>query len=405
MEYKIFEKYLQKTVKNEGPFRLKDLPDCPENFEQFLEESGLFFWTFDNWGSRQYLRKEHFFDESTFSIHLSSAEIKYKFLCAPARFLPFTSNILPLKLNGKSVEIVRRKPGIRCLEAVYSLDKGLNFITTLQQIENRDFLNLKAAAHYEIPVYDLSQFELVPGDHIRLTLKKNVLEAHVFNSEEINISAVSNWCSLMEKTICGILDEFGPTTDIITQLEQAYFYGPELLRKNQSPAIRDFIKLSRKLKVTDFVFRKIIWYSGKSPATSKQVQKEKLQVVQELQRPSISQGYASFLDESMLDNFRVEEAEFAQYAFQATSDLEDKIAHKVKTLSLWILNNRDSFYSENLPVEEMLMFYVSFCELQRICDLYRNEGRLTDDLLEAFKLNSEILNDLMEFLQACIISM
>ena len=78
----------------------------------------------------------------------------------------------------------------------------------------------------------------------------------------------------MEKALTGVVDEFGPVTSIYTQLEQAYFYGPEKLRKGGAPAIRDFLEMSKKLEVIDFVFRRIIWKKDVSPASSVQLRKK-----------------------------------------------------------------------------------------------------------------------------------
>ena len=79
-------------------------------------------------------------------------------------------------------------------------------------------------------MYDLSGFKLLPGDHLRIKVKPGVLEAEIIHSEQIDLAKIAEWCTLMEKSLYGVLKEFGPLTDIYTQIEQAYFCQKLLLK-------------------------------------------------------------------------------------------------------------------------------------------------------------------------------
>jgi hypothetical protein len=394
------ELYLQKLNKISGSFRLKDLEDyasLPFDFENSLEESDLFFWTYDNWGSREYLSKEAFFDESVFSLHLADNETHEKMLVAPARFKPFTQKILPMKINGHTLPLSKKKISLKCLKSVYEIDNGLALIEFMQRKYGRDFPNLEAvAANCHVPVYDLSGVELKAGAHLKVSLHGGYLSAQVYNSEDIDFQGVQNWCETMERVLCGVLDEFGPLSSIYTQLEQAYFYGPAFLRSGNSMSIRDFLKLSKKIKIMDFVFRKIIWYEKDSPTESLKLKSKALQVLEELRNPHLSAVFVSFLNEDLRQHFHCEDTDTTQTVLHHESEL----AVMVRKIALWLVNNRTFLCSEDFPIEEVLMFYASFADFQRICQLYSvADMTANEDLQETFQMSSEILIDLMAFLQ------
>jgi hypothetical protein len=382
-----------------GPFRLSDLIDQPDDLEVFLEESGLFFWTFDNWGSRQYLLKEFFFNGAVFSIHLVKAEVAKKVLCAPSRFLPFTDKLLPLFIDGKEVSLNSTKVSLSCLQSVYCVDKGQRLISFMETAEGRDFTSLQEVSKCHIPTYDLSSINIAPGAHMRVSLGEDCLIADIFCSEEINLLEIREWNQEMEKSLKGILDEFGPITNIYTQLEQAYFYGPELLRKQNSPAIRDFVKMSKELEIIDFVFRRIIWKKGVSPINSTQLKKEASQVIRELRKPHVSPFFASYLSEDMQPHFR------CGRKIPVMKEDTNQIALVIRKVALWLINNRKFLIVEEVPIEETLMFYSAFSDLQRICELFhKEEVTISEDLYMSFQMNSEIIRELMEYLQVSFTS-
>lgn len=389
----------------DGPFLLSELSVSDDMIEDVLEGSGLFFWTFDNDGSRRFISKKDFFEGSEFSIHLSKEEIAGAYLVAAGRFLPFTDQTPPLSINGKDIKLIKKCIPCGCLEKVLSLDSGRSLIQTLSEQTGRNIYSLDVFESQEIAVYDLSPLraELKNGIHIQLKIFNGSLEGNLSHVEDIELDRLQRWCELMEKSFIGVLKEFGTFTEISEQLELAYFYGSSQLREAPALALRDFLSLSKKLKVYDFIFRRVVWFCDQSPLDSLFAREKALEVRKSLQKKvTVNGAFYSLVPEQSKNMFLAESlVDFPE------NDLMKNLKTSVLKSVLWISNSQSHLDSDALPVEELLLFDAVFADLQNLCEIYRKlpvDKTSLDDFSGAVDLNSTMLGEVCELLQIYYLS-
>jgi len=398
---------IYKALKYDRPFKLKELGNETDNLEEVLDESGLFFCNFDNCGTREYLSKKYFFNGSQFTAHFTGHEEKNRVLCAPLRFLPFTREVLDLRVDGQLIPIVKKKFSLKCLEDIYSLDHGQELIKFINSSTEKTVFSLKAASGIDLDAYDFTNLEIKPGDHLRITLKDNSLEGDLFNSEELNLKLAQQWCESFEASLLGVLREFGPFSDVYSQLEMAFFYGEQSLRNASALAIRDFLKLSKKVHLVDFVFQKIIWFSESSPMNTPEVER-KLALIHENfhSKPHVNGAFYSLLDNELKGAFETyDDSEIND--FQAISKIEKQVQRTVRRIALWINNNKHIIEESDMPSNEILMFDAAFLELQFLCSHFLEiniEEGAKGHFENALEINFEILSELMAFLQEYYLS-
>ncbi|MCM8532057.1 MAG: hypothetical protein NE330_12910 [Lentisphaeraceae bacterium] len=386
-------------LKLKEPFCLENVD--PENHfsEEWLESSDLFFWVFDNDGSRQFISKQSFFEGSKFCVHLEKAEILGNYLVAPARFLPFISGRPELIISGKPIPLIKKNLRPSDLKKVFALDEGQEFIRQIQNDEDHQLTSLDSEMKVETLVYDLSAFseEIQNGVHLSLVVKKGRLEGKLLQSEEINLGAVKVWCEQMEKTLLGVFKEFGPFYDISQQLELAYFYGPSKLRNCPSLAMRDFIKLSSFIESKSFVFRQILWFRGKNPLDSTysidKANKFRNSLSSSLE---VDAAFYSLIPSDCKSFFKSIDA-LLKNDLEAPSELQ----LAVNKLALWIKNSQANLNGSELAVEEMLILESVFLDLQYLCQRFFNRVLDVDleEFLKAVELNTKMLQEVCELLQ------
>ena len=382
------------------PFKTDEVSGEPDLIEEILDESALFFCNFDSCGTRTYLSKKFFFNGSEFTVHLNDYEVKNKILVAPLRFLPFTPDMPQLTLNGVKTVLTSRKIPLKCLENIYSLDHGQGLIKHLNEISEKTLLNLHSLVNEPLTVYDLSAVELNPGDHLHLKLMGDKLEGTAVTSENIDLAQAQKWCMNFEKSLQSVLREFGPFTDLYTQLELAYYYGGKNLREEGGLAVRDFLNLSKKLTLCDFVFRKIIWFSDSDPLDSAEA-KKKIQHIQNefLDAPEVNPAFYYLLDDKLKKSFSCLNEDIEDPVAQSPA-LTKVLKRTVRRVALWITSNHHIISDVNMPVSETLMFAAAFDEFQFLCDYFVNRANIDhEEFEEALRLNFEILSELMEFLK------
>lgn len=382
------------------PFKTEEIEGEPDLIEEILDESALFFCNFDNCGTRTYLSKKYFFNGSEFTVHLNDYEVKNKILVAPLRFLPFTPDIPLLKVNGKQVKLVSRRIPLKCLENIYSLDHGQGLIKHLNENSEKTLLNLHSLVNESLSVYDLSEVELDAGVHLHLKLNGEKIEGRTVSSEDIDLAQAQKWCMGFEKSLQSVLKEFGPFTDLYTQLELAYYYGGKNLREEGGLAVRDFLELSKKLTLCDFVFRKIIWFSDTKPANSAEA-KKKIQHIQNefSDAPEVNSAFYLLLDDKLKKSFSCS-TKITEDSINHSSPLSKTLIRTVRRVAIWITNNHHIISDVNMPVSETLMFAAAFDEFQFLCDFFVNRTNIDhEEFEEALRLNFEILSELMDFLK------
>ena len=402
MNFKPFSHALVlKALKLERPFSIDELGENDTDPEELLDESGLFFCNYDNCGTKTYISKKSFFECSQFTVHFTAEEIKKGILLAPLRFVPFTADECELVINGKEVKKLQKAPGLKCLEEVYHLDHGQHLIKYLNESSDKTLLNLNSLQKEKLTVYDFSSYELQAGDHLHIILRKGRLEAKIFHSEDIDIQKAQNWCVQFEKSLLGVLREFGPFYEFSTQIELAYFYGAESLRKQGPIALRDFLSLSKKIKLVDFIFQKIIWYSDQDPVKSAEAQR-KLSSMRECfgEKTVVCPSFYSLLSDDLQKAFVVLSPFDAAQMVESKASSQ-KLSKAARRTALWIINNRALFQDEDMPEAELLMFEAAFNEFQFLCTFYmdnKDDRDFEENFLEALELNFEIFTELMAFL-------
>ena len=395
-----FDDIITNALGLKRPFKLEEINNHQSCSEEEFESTGLFFCNFDNCGTKTYISKKYFFDDSTFTVHFTNNELKDKFLVAPLRFFPFTNEELTLRLNARKIPLIKKKLNLKCLESVYSLDNGQAVIKYLNENSSNTLLNLRSLINEEISVYDFSSVELKQGDHLQVHLQDGELIAEVFNSEDINLPEAQKWCENFEKSLLSVLSEFGPFNDLYTQIELAYFYGSESLRKGSSIALRDFLNLSRKIKLQDFVFQKIIWFADSDPVNSSESIKHLASIKANFEdKIEVSSGFYSLIDEQLKAEFICNSE---QKNLLDNSEAYKKLSLAVRKTVLWLSNNKLVLTDESAPQNELLMFDAALKEFQFLCDYYAQHHKnsdIRDQFIEALELNFEILFELMEFLR------
>ncbi|MCM8537864.1 MAG: hypothetical protein NE334_18120 [Lentisphaeraceae bacterium] len=393
------ELFFKSVLKLKEPFCLDEVD--PENHfsEELLETSELFFWVFDNDGSRQFISKQSFFEGTKFRVHLEKNEIEEKYLVAPARFLPFVSSIPKLIISGKEVPVIRKSIKSAYLKKVFALDEGQEFIRQLQTDQSRQLTSLEADFEIETSVYDLSAFsdEIQNGVHLSLIVKEGTVSGELLQSEDINLGAVKTWCEQMEKTLLGVFKEFGPFYDISQQLELAYFYGPNKLRSCPSLAIRDFIKLSAYIESKSFVFRKILWFKDRNPL-------ESAFAIDKATKFRDALASSLEVDAAFYSLLPVEcELFFSSVNNEAMSEKNapSELQVAVNKFALWVKNSQDNLSGSELAVEEMLILESVFLDLQYLCQRFLNPALVVDpkEFLQAVELNTKMLQEVCELLQ------
>ena len=405
--YSFSSAVVTKALKYDRPFKLAELGEDSDELEEILDESGYFFCSFNNCGTREYLSKKYFFNGSRFTIHFSSYEENRHLLCAPLRFLPFTRESLEMKIDGKVIPLIKKKLPLKCLESVYSLDSGQELVKFLNAKLSTTIFSLKAVSGLEIDVYDFSELTIKPGDHLRLSLNGNTLEGIIFNSEDIDLREAQTWCEKFEKSLLGVLREFGPFSDVYTQLEMTYFYGEQVIRNSSALAIRDFLKLSKKVQLADFIFQKIIWFSNNNPIISPEVEK-KLSLIHEnfQNKPQVNGAFYALLGEKLQESFDVA-LESSVSEFEALSKYDKQLQRTIRRVALWIEKNKHIIADQEMPKNEILMFEAAFNELQFLSAYYfenRNVKEAVEHFEGALEINFEILVELMGFLQEYYLS-
>lgn len=392
---------VKKALKIDRPFSIEDLGKNDIDPEDLLDNSGLFFCNYDNCGTKTYISKQVFFQGSKFTIHFTREELKRKILIAPIRFQPFTSEDLPLFINGREIPLKQIKPGLKCLKEVYSLDYGQQLIKYLNERSEHTLLNLQSLQNEKLGVYDFSEFDLQAGDHLQILLKGNCLTAEIFNSEDIDLLKAQSWCEKFEKSLLSVFREFGPFQDFTTQIELAYFYGQESLRTSGPIALRDFLNLSKKIELVDFVFQKILWFSDRDPVSSSEAVKKLKNLKTSFRgKVSVCDSFFSLLKKDL-------KKEFEPLSTSSLSHLEkDGVYKKLETgvtrVALWIINHKSLFLDDEMPASELLMFEAAFIEFQFLCTFYvenKNTKDFAENFQEALEFNFEILLELMDFLR------
>ena len=405
--YSFTSAVVSKALKYDRPFKLEELGEDLDELEETLDESGHFFCSFDNCGTRQYLSKKYFFNGSQFTIHFSAYEERSRVLCAPLRFLPFSKENLEMVVDGKTAPLIKKKLPLKCLESIYSLDGGQEFLKFLNTSSPAKVFSLKAVSGMEIDVYDFSEFAINPGDHLRLTLNGTTLEGKVLSSEDIDLKEAQNWCEKFEKSLLGVLREFGPFSDIYTQLEMAYFYGGQSLRNSSAIAIRDFLKLSKKVQLVDFIFQKIIWFSNNNPIIAPEVEKKLSLIHEDFQnKPQVNEAFYTLLGEELQKVFDVCAA-YPHHEFEAKSKHDKQVQRTIRRVALWIKKNKHIIADQEMPKNEILMFDAAFTELQFLCAYYFENHQFqgaVEHFEGALEINFEILIELMGFLQEYYLS-
>lgn len=392
---------VQKALDLNKPFIIAELGENKMDPEDLLDNSGLFFCNYDSCGTKTYISKQLFFESSVFTVHFSKDELKNRFLAAPIRFLPFTDQLLPLFIDGKEVKLQKRKLSLKCLEDVYQLDHGQQLIKHLNESSDNTLLTLKSLLNIKLDVYDFSDFKLAPGDHLKLTLEKGALHGELFNSEDINLQGAQKWCEQFEKSLLSVLREFGPFNDFYTQIELAYFYGQESLRKGGSIALRDFFKLSKKVDLVDFIFQKAIWFSNNDPVNSPEAVKKMASVRMAFEdRVEVNAEFYSLLNDELKEHFK--STECIEHFFKEETKAFKSLQRSTLRIALWIKNHKQMFFDNEMPVNEILMFEAAFSEFQFLCSYYFQNSRLNEfdeNFEEALELNFEILMELTDFLR------
>ena len=398
---------LAKALKYDRPFKLTELGEELEELEEILDESGFFFCNFDNCGTREYLSKKYFFNASSFTVHFTSYEESRGILCAPLRFLPFTKETPELKIDGKIIPISKQKFPLKCLEQVYSLDHGQELVKFLNKNSDNTVFSLKAVSGLELDIYDLSSLSIKPGDHLRLHLNNDSLVGEIISSEDLNWAQAQSWCEKFEKSLMSVLREFGPFTDVYSQLEMAFFYGDQSLRNSSAIAIRDFLKLSKKVELVDFTFQKIIWFSGNSPLSAPEVER-KISLIQDNfhNKPFVDSSFFNILDKDLRKHFSTV-SEIQQNEFKAESSFDKQLQRTIRRIAIWISQNNHIIADKEMPKNEVLMFDAAFTELQFLCIYYMKNKSSQDEqehFQSALEINFEILSELMAFLQEYYLS-
>lgn len=397
---------LGKALKYDRPFKLIELGAEIDELEEILDDSGLFFCNFDNCGTREYLSKKFFFQGSNFTVHFTSYEERHRLLCAPLRFLPFSSEIPEMKIAGRPVPLIKKKLPLTCLENVYSLDHGQELVKHINSSTSNTVFSLKAVSGIELPVYDFAEFSLKAGDHLRFTLHSSCLEGEILRSEDINFKEAQQWCEKFERSLLGVLREFGPFSDVYSQLEMAYFYGDQSIRNSSALAIRDFLQLSKKVQLADFVFQKIIWFSESDPLSSPEVDK-KISLIQDnfSEKPFVNKEFYFLLGKDLAGSF-VSSSDSLH--LDTEPECDRKLKRTVRRAALWIKNNKQVIIDPEMPKNEILMFDAALSELQYLC-AYFFSNKTDDDSAKHFQsaleINFEILSELMSFLQEYYLSL
>ncbi|MCH2207542.1 MAG: hypothetical protein MK132_16925 [Lentisphaerales bacterium] len=392
-------------MQQKGPFQLSALEAFSDVSEEELEESDCFFWTFDNDGTRSFISKQNYFDDSHFSIHLAREEIDGGYLVATGRFIPFCTQSPKLVIDGVEVSLIKKSISPSCLKRVLSLDKGQSLLQALSEKYDKPLYSLDALVGEEIDVYDLSSVkeQLRHGAHLALTISSGELSGHFVQSDDIPLCEVQRWCEMMEKSFLGVLKEFGPFYDISQQLELAYFYGPSLLRESTSLALRDFMKLSNKLKVYDFIFRRTVWFTDQKPLDSHFAQEAGHKIQTSLLSPiQVNSAFFTLVPEESKNLFNA--PDFCEIQ---NSELLKDLKQAVLRAVLWLRNSQSNLKLSAVPVEELLIFEVVFDDLQELCEVYTaltiNEQN-QQDLRVALKLNTAMLQEVCELLQIFYLS-
>ena len=402
MNFKPFShEIIQKALNLNRPFIIAELGENEMDPEDLLDNSGLFFCNFDSCGTKTYISKQLFFDSSVFTVHFTKDELKNKFLTAPIRFFPFTQKSLPLFIDGKEVKLKKRKLSLRCLEDVYQLDHGQQLIKHLNESSENTLLTIKSLQNVALPVYDFSEFTLSPGDHLKITLCKDRLNAEVFNSEDINLQSAQAWCEQFEKSLLSVLREFGPFNDFYSQIELAYFYGRESLRRGESIALRDFFNLSKKIVLVDFIFQKIIWFKNNDPSNSPEAQK-RLAAIKTVfaDKVEVSSEFYVLLNQELQAGFITDSP--GEQSCNEKTEVYKTLKRSVLRVALWIVNYKTLFHDPEMPANEILMFEAAFNEFQFLCSYYFKNSSIkgfSENFEEALELNFEILMELMDFLR------
>ena len=393
---------VKKALKLERPFSIEELGGNDIDPEALLDNSGLFFCNYDSCGTKTFISKQVFFEGSQFTVHFTREELKRKILIAAIRFQPFTLEQLPLFVLEKEIPLIMKKPSLKCLEEVHHLDHGQQLIKYLNERSEKTLLNLQSLQNEELGVYDFSSVDLQPGDHLEITLKENCLYAQIINSEDIDLQKAQLWCEKFEKSLLSVLREFGPFQDFTTQLELAYFYGPKSLRLDGPIALRDFLNLSKKIELVDFIFRKILWFSDSDPVKSSEALSSLSRMkVGFCDKVIVCDFFYLLLDEELKCEFTAQgRSTFA--TDDENSEIYKKLQLAVRKVALWIKNHKSIFVDDEMPAAELLMFEAAFSEFQFLCNFYienkRFEGFI-ESFDEALEFNFEILVELMDFLR------
>jgi len=171
--------------------------------------------------------------------------------------------------------------------------------------------------------------------------------------------------------------------------------------------LRDFLSLSKKVKLTDFVFRQIIWFAENDPVNSPEAMK-KLSTLRHgfTGAPDVNASFYSLLDTKLKKEFTADQ-ECSIPAGVEALDFYPELKRTVRRVALWIQNNKKIISDPEMPSHEILMFEAAFCEFQFLCDYFlesKNRRSCEINFEEALKLNFEILNELMVFLSEYYLS-
>jgi hypothetical protein len=392
--------FIKEVCQKKNAFYLSEIQDKCDLAEDLLDESGLFLSTYDNEGNRRFISKEAFFLDSSFSIHFSKKEIEGLYLVAIGRFIPFTHSELPLFVEGRELSLIERKISVNCLRNVLSLDNGQALLERLREKTNEVVFNLSFAAKEPIKVYDLSPIkdELKAGSHLELKLSKDRLDGILVQSDQIALSKIRQWCESLEKSFLSVIKEFGPFASVSEQVSLAYFYGPSLLRKSPSLALRDFINLSPKLEIRDFIFQRIVWIKGEDPLKSCQAISQATQIKQALLTSiEVTQAFFKRIPSSAKPLFKTGESEY-RVKGKENVKLDSLVLRSV----LWLQNSQGNLKRSCLPIEELLIFDAIFQDIQNLCVLYddlSSERFELEDFKDALDLSSRMLQEVCELLQ------